>query len=76
MLAMDLRRRRHESEEEQIARLIDWHTPELPPAYSPRHCASQVAKTSDRPTRDPAADGAQPHARLVRAFTLTCQVGS
>jgi hypothetical protein len=75
MLAMDVRKRRHERDEEQIARLIEWHTPELPPPYSPRHCASQVAKTSDRPTRDPAAEGAQ-HARLVRAFTITSQVGS
>jgi hypothetical protein len=57
----DLRRPEHDSDE-QIARLIDWHTPEIQAAYRPRHCASPSMEDSRRPVPD-----AQPERRATKS---------
>ena len=49
----------HESDTDQIARLIQWHTtPELPPSTG-RHAADpRMVESADRPARDADAGGA------------------
>jgi hypothetical protein len=69
MLAMKLTRPEHHGDDEQIARLIDWHTPEPEVPYRPRHCASRLGADLDQPPCSPAAAPTHPEARLVRAFT-------